>query len=355
MNEGSIVIAQPELSNDGTIVMTDGRIDNRLWADTTAAPIDPTVRNISDARFVFQGKKSSGGVALPSIWKFSVQPLGLEYNLDTCPDGPYVSPPFGAYCERYNVDPETGLECYDITVNYDCTPIYPDNGLITINDSGIGYFMDKVDQAPDGAPIMIYSGDYSPVNFEDIESVYWHEGDQLRLPFYTESDNYYYMDYNMGSQRFQGGEQSSWNNIYFRPFDGQIPFGDHHFTLNLKNGMSDTWTLHVASNTLMPTIAKYYTYDVTKTNKSGKVINTGQTVTIQNLTARPITDDNGEECLLIQFAEPDRAMELVPVSGGGVKLRIWVADPEMLRTNRLEVTLCVILYTSMHHCRLVPL
>jgi hypothetical protein len=52
--------------------------------------------------------------------------LAVEgFDPETCPDGPFMSPPYTAYCDYVNTIPGDDSWCYDIDANFDCTPLPP--------------------------------------------------------------------------------------------------------------------------------------------------------------------------------------------------------------------------------------
>ena len=333
--EGNNGIVGPVLNNNSGPVMTYGRLDNRAWAESR--------NREADSRFVFQGEMAeSSGYLIPSIWMFSITNSGIDYDMATCPDGPfdpnvYVAFDDDVYTFGGDIDPETGLMYYDDEANFDCTPIY--NGLVA-NDPNAefpvnGYFMDTTTNDPGGTPIMLSEGSEvrTPITFADILNVEWVEGGQTRAPYYTENANYYYMGFDMGMNKIDssGAFKYDPNNIYFFPFAGQVWEGTHTFIVNLVDGSSVTVDAEITSNTLMPVIAATTTetqlIELRKLGKSGKIMATEGQVEVQNLKAKTIIDDNGGEALLIQFAEPDRAMELI---NPNTRLRIWVAEPDMM-------------------------
>ncbi len=310
-------IAEPVLNNNSGPVFNYGRLDNRAFPESRDR--DP------DSRFVFNGDwVESNGYLIPSIWVFNVTNSGITYDPDTCPEGPFA-PPYTAYCDYVttfpgDTDPAGGGPCYDINSSIGCSPIY--NGLIALDPNAefptTSYYMDTEGQSPDGAPIMISVGNnnVTPIVLEDIASVTWIEGNQTRAPYYTENANYYYIGFDMGINQVNTNGDFTYdpNQIYFQPFEGQVPVGQHTLVVNFVNGQSLTINAEITSNTLMPVVeAKSYYTDIvaTKVNKSGKIIKATETqVEADNLKAKVIINDNGEEALLIQFAEPDRAMEL---------------------------------------------
>ena len=262
----------------------------------------------------------------------------LTYNQYTCPEGPFA-PPYTAYCDYEttfpgDTDPVGGGPCYDINASVDCSPDYTDcPNCFDVQPSCTAFFdpMDPNDPNDDRCGYylpMIRTIGGSPLLMSDIVNIESSLG--KAAPWYEENDNALIIKYNTGNNQLpnQYGETYVQNDaVYFHEFgDFHFPVGVHTFTVNLVGGESFTLDVNVTSNEVMPTVKatnSYTTVVADKVNKSGKITKaTETTVTVPNITAREITDVNGDTRLLIQWAEPDGAMTLV----NDTRLRIYVGN-----------------------------
>jgi hypothetical protein len=375
---GNICIPEPFIGQAG-IVMTEGRVDNRIkgaWAN-----------DLFDSRLVFQGELSDG-VQMPVFFKYTIGYSNAEWtvaegaNCDengsptdcvfnyVCPINPDVGISTYSYVGigngDWNID---GANWYyagadgqytcdmgtqDEMLCSDCTPqlvSVPDNEFV--GHPGTTYPTDAY-YAAHGDLSNVNPGDpfpfdftaahpSTPITLDMVDTMEWVTGNQVRQPWYMENDTFYWLPYNMDTNSFDDrGPRWSPRNIYSKPFDGHVGIGDNVFRVTLKTGESIDINAHILTNTLMPYLEAKTTVtqlEILKTlGKSGKVMAQVNETEVDNITAKPIINDDGEEVLLIQFAEPDRAMEL---TSPYKKLRIWVAEPDMLtpRADGDEITL----------------
>ena len=326
---GNAGITVPTMGDAG-VQINYGRVDNRAWGSWKDYA--------TDSRFVFNGTISDG-IKMPIVWKYTLNFSDAEvfYDDQTCPDGPYDDPTGQTpFCDNVSTFPDDGSGCYPADRNPDCTPQYgwiPEDQMVphpnTPTPSDF-YYAIKEEALPEGNLVMVDANDSQQITFFDIESVTWVEGNQSRAPFYTENPLYWFIGYNASNHKYEGGDSPRYEpgDIYFQPFDGQIPMGDHTFVLNLVGGNTFTINANIASNALMPVVDKYTQgLGFTKIKKNGKSKKKTKNITVVNLTAYFTVNDDGEEILVVQFDEPDREMELTNPKS---RLRIWVAEPDIL-------------------------
>ena len=145
-------------------------------------------------------------------------------------------------------------------------------------------------------------------------------------------ENYIFMKYDMGQNILEDRGLQSGRTLYFDSFGSDIgpaEVGDHEFMITLLDGRTDNFMIHAASNRLMPTVPSTITQTqltaIKTLGKSGKVMAVEGEVTIANMTAREIVDEDGATRLLIQWAEPDMAMMFSEYLKD-VRLRVWVGN-----------------------------
>jgi hypothetical protein len=247
-------------------------VDNKRYPNDLAINFYET-----SSRIVLTGTK--GGFSIPQIWLMGIEDPA-NFNHENC-----------WYFHGLGDGDGDGID-----------------DAYTASDYPVDIF--HTDQNENGNIIFITTG-AQPIHTTDFEKIVWHETGKEIFPWYVENDEFYFMNYNTGLNRleyiFTGNDDG---NVYFTHFDQLVPKGVNTFTVYPTNDQSFTFTVNIPSDTIMPTVAKTYDYTVDRVNKSGRVIQTGQTITDYNMKVREITNNDGQICLLVQFNEPDGAMML---------------------------------------------
>lgn len=296
----------------GTTYFTSIKLDNRRFSDGRV-----------DSRINFSGVTNSA--TIPNIVALEVKDPGDDCSRDNnwhfqlCPQDQLCTEP---------LDPEhPDYRCgfvYDgpwPKIIYQFMPKWNQNTYDDCINNG-GAEPDCWNQAVSGNTFRSV-GD--PLKPSDVASIEWVEGNETITKCVSyKNETFYLMKYD--TDKNFATHRDTYNDtpmMFFEAFSVQAQKGINSFNITLTNGEVLPWSVEIEYEVnLMPTVAATHTYAVTRTNKSGKVINTGQTVTAPNLTAREIVGDDGSTRLLIQWAEPDQAMRL----GEYTRLLIFVGD-----------------------------
>jgi hypothetical protein len=302
-------------------------VDNRRFGDGRAP----------DSRFKFKGIKNS--MLLPQIWAMEVKEPGDPCELDSdwhgfqeCgqPD-PDITYPLTIYHIDWNTSQECSEICedsgWDFSPGSACETCNADGDNDGLPDSWAGVTMRSVGEQ---------------LTVDDIAGITWVEGGETATVKDIEFETYYILTYDTGSNNYTmpdwtGGAPvvEEFASVYCTPFNKQAPMGDHTYIVTLADGSQYTFILNIASDTVMPTVAKLtqgLTYLQVKHHgkKHGKKHDKKHTEikektkkgTYINLQASEIENDNGETRLLVQWAAPDRAMELTQTT----RLRIYIGN-----------------------------
>ena len=180
---------------------------------------------------------------------------------------------------------------------------------------------------------MFRSTGASQLKFGDVISVTWKTGpngpetvgiQEAPLEFYN------FMKYDTGQNMLKTVDP--WRGgitFYSEGFSEMAPVGIHTYDITLATGEVITVECNVESNREMPVVPATVTSEQFVVNKelgkSGKILGSIENVTVNNINAREILDENGEARLLIQWAEPDLAMTFSEFDHS-VRLRMYVGD-----------------------------
>jgi hypothetical protein len=299
------------------IVPQSARFDNKRY------PEDLSFLGLGTAmsRVVFQAAKNPTNV--PSVWKMLVE-NPANFPAQPTWEGHTQEYPYEIIHTDWNMNPVCGDLCDDNGCPFDwCN----DNGCPVVTGT---------DGVTECSWNDVQAGIYGGVSFDnigediqvsDFQKVEWVDENQNvideALPFYIEIDDMWYMAYNTGSNSVVPVSKIyDKNSLYFHHFSKLAPKGVHYFKVYATNGQIFNLEFDIVSDTIMPVVGKTYSYAVEKINKSGRVIQTGQVITVENMKAREIIDNDGQKRLLIQFNEPDGAMMFTQ----NTRLRIWVGD-----------------------------
>lgn len=260
---------------------------------------------------------------VPQIWKFS-SPNGDIYHIDSR---------LPAECEQF---------CHDWGCEFD-------DGTNRVDEAtgkvcGWSCYFDEGGQevCPDmNGPVFRISSGGTPMTKDNITSITWHNGpngpETVSNPALWDSplENLNYMSWDTGLNiltTWQGMYQDNIN-AYSRVFSDHAQPGPNTWTIAANNGSSYTFTIDIPGPIRpLPVVPATITSTTLVAMKDDKNLKSGKAVkyieaevVTNNITAREITDEDGETRLLIQWAEPDLAMTYSEYQKD-IRLRIYVGD-----------------------------
>jgi hypothetical protein len=315
------------ISNLEGLVISSFQVDNRVFAGDR----EP------DSRVKFSA--TSGSKSIVSVRAVQINDPGDDCTPDnnwhfnlcdnegqpTIPNGsPAGNTYYGPYpVILYHVDWNWTAECNEVCNQVGWNPDWnnPDDPCVICH----GY--DETISLPVAfdSTLMRSVGDGITVKPSEV-TVTWNETGETVSDASHETETWWFHKWDQDANAFKsfGVQTENKSTLYFKGFSSQAPVGPQTYTINVVGHDPVVMTQEIYSNTLMPVVAKYTEgLEFTKIKKNGKSKKKTKDVVVANIVANEIVDDNGDTKLLISWAEPDRAMELV---GSNVRLRIWVGN-----------------------------
>ena len=290
------------------IVIDYGRFDNKRYANA-----EPNHRLGGMAGY-------TNGTMVPVIWKSRVdEPTGENSWTSHFTSYPY----YITHIDMLLV-PQCQDLCYDWGCEFDSDPVtLPDGYICSWNDDGTYPLFENAMFEVEGEERL------TTANVENVEL-----NGQFATPEYDGTGTFYAMSYNTDNNSQDGNYVGPDDGIYFNHIPGLIPMGNHTAILHMKDGRTKDLPFEVMSDRVMPTVAATIinTVGVDKWTKSGKhIVNTHDVIT-NNITAREL---DGQ--LIIQWAEPDGAFQAPLPDTGGIRLKIWVGNPNAFNGHFLWI------------------
>ena len=295
------------------------------------AGVYPSMANGPDSSLMFNGYLS--GLSIPYIWLMKIDTDG-DGTMET--QGYHIDWLLHPSCEEF---------CHEWGCGFDACD---ENGcpILTASDGTQCGWDERVNMF---AGPMFRSVSTSVVKKEHVASITWltgPNGPETTTVKESPTEIYNFMKYDNRQNIIQtvdpwrGGVTN-----YTHGFSVIAPVGTHQYIIKLTTGEELNFTAQVESNRDMPVVPSTYTTTQSvavpkkakkdddedddrkrKRRKSGKRVKATEVeVVVDNITAREITDEDGQIRLLIQWAEPDLAMTFSEYMKD-VRLRVYVGD-----------------------------
>lgn len=297
----------------------------------------PQANRPADSRAKFAGLINSKSV--PQVWAIQIDQPGDDctpdndwhFNTPPCDesgpiniiyDGPY---PVIVYHIDWAMTPEAQEICENS--GWDFTPGSPCD-LVHQDTDGDGF--------PEAYAGTAYRSVGDPLSLETVASITWVEGNETVGPRNSEWETYWYKSWNTGANYITGGNDGPVKpespTIFGMPFSIQAPVGNNNYIVTLTSGETFNFAQEIFSNRIMPVVSattEGLTFQKVKNN--GKVKTKTRDITVVNITARELVDEDGETRFVIQWTVPDSVLALSAYEKS-LRLRIylgngWFAEP----------------------------